>query len=276
MARRQDGDEYRDERRPSFCFQTHAALDAIRGITGERVSLPTARSIYVALTEAANRVGGYQAREGFRFGRKELAALAGVSRDTLDRHLPRLEEVGVLRIERRQESGVHLPHVYVLTDPEPVAASCGGWPHDAATGGRMVGPLARASDVGTQETPSPPAGVQGKEGELVPLDDVARVYGAWRLKRRKTSKRYDEISPARRKKIEARLREFSVVELFKALDGVCADEQRWPERAKHDDLTVVFRSREQVDRFIEIAEAGSGPGRALSPEEIVERYGRAE
>jgi DNA-binding Lrp family transcriptional regulator len=106
------------------------------------------------------------------------------------------------------------------------------------------------------------------------LDDVTRVYGYWRLKRGKTSKRYDEISPQRRKKIETRLREFTVDELFKALDGVCVDEDRWPDRSKYDDLTIVFRSREQVDRFIEIADRPEpGRERGLSPEEIRRRYG---
>lgn len=83
-------------------------------------------------------------------------------------------------------------------------------------------------------------------------DDVRTVYEVWRTERGRTNSRYAKISEARRAKIRTRLREFSVDELVRAVRGVALDP--WAERPHHDDITVIFRSREQVERFLSFAD----------------------
>jgi hypothetical protein len=82
--------------------------------------------------------------------------------------------------------------------------------------------------------------------------DVQAVYDHWRVKLGKTDARYAKrITPNRRKKIAARLREFTSEELIRAIDGVALDP--WQDRPRHNDLTIVFRSQENVEKFIELA-----------------------
>lgn len=110
------------------------------------------------------------------------------------------------------------------------------------------------------------------EPEVEPLSDVKIVYDYWRKCRGKTRANYDTISAARRKKIVSRLREFTREQLLTALEGVGADP--WAERHLHDDLTVVFRNREQVDRFLGFAESAPAPsrrfGRGVTTAEVLD------
>jgi hypothetical protein len=88
---------------------------------------------------------------------------------------------------------------------------------------------------------------------------VRRIYDHWRRVRGKTRSNYEKISPGRRDKIKARLKDSTEEELLAAIDGVARDP--WPERPMHDDLTVIFRNREQVDRFLAFAAPnGNGAG----------------
>lgn len=89
-----------------------------------------------------------------------------------------------------------------------------------------------------------------------PRGEVGAIYTHWREVCGKTSGWYDKISPNRESKIRARLKEFSAIELCRALDGVARDP--WEERPDNNDLTIVFRSREQVEKFLELAEKPAG------------------
>lgn len=98
-------------------------------------------------------------------------------------------------------------------------------------------------------------------------DEARQVYEYWRERLGKTDSRYNKIAPNRRQKIQARLREFTGLDLKRAIDGVALDP--WEERPRHDDLTVIFRSQEQVERFLAIAEHPPAKRkRGLTPEEI--------
>lgn len=100
------------------------------------------------------------------------------------------------------------------------------------------------------------------ETPLTPLrGDVQQVYDHWRTARKRTRAAYATCSSARRRKIEQRLREFTVAELVAAIDAVALDD--WKDRPKHDDLTVIFRSREQVERFLELADTTPGGGKRV-------------
>lgn len=79
--------------------------------------------------------------------------------------------------------------------------------------------------------------------------DIQEVYDHWRRVCSKTDRRYDRMSPARRKIIATRRKRFSVEQLCSALDAVAADD--WEDRSRHSDLTVLFRSDETVDAWLD-------------------------
>lgn len=98
--------------------------------------------------------------------------------------------------------------------------------------------------------------------------ELQEVYDYWRERLGKTDARYAKrIAPNRKNKIAARLREFSVDELKRAIDGVALDP--WEDRPRHNDLTVVFRSQEQVEKFLAIAENPTPRSGGLSVADIL-------
>jgi DNA-binding MarR family transcriptional regulator len=139
-------------------------------------------------------------------------------------------------------------------------------------------PEIRESQPGVSVSPGPGVSVSPQEPEVDLEPEVKeekpngfskkvdRIYNHWRQQRKKTRSTYDKISPTRRQKIQARLEEFSEDELLAVIDAIAKDP--WPDRRLHDDLTVVFRSREQVERFLEMSN-----GRAsTSPKERAEAW----
>lgn len=82
--------------------------------------------------------------------------------------------------------------------------------------------------------------------------EIQNIYDHWRSARNRKSSRYDRMSGQRREKIEARLSEFPASELTRCIDGVALDP--WPDRPRHDDIAIIFRSREQVEKFLELAD----------------------
>jgi hypothetical protein len=95
-----------------------------------------------------------------------------------------------------------------------------------------------------------------KEQDAANSAAIQTVYDHWRVKLGKTDARYaNRITPNRRKKIAARLREFTSEELIRAIDGVALDP--WQDRPRHNDLTIVFRTQEQVEKFIDLASGSS-------------------
>jgi DNA-binding MarR family transcriptional regulator len=103
---------------------------------------------------------------------------------------------------------------------------------------------------GVPETTHTPATVAYEDVKESVIEDVKTVYDQWRQARGKTNGRYATISPKRRQKIQARLREFSVADLIRAINAVAFDP--WSERDQHDDITVLFKSREAVERWLEM------------------------
>jgi hypothetical protein len=238
----------KDGRRPPFCYQTLGALAAIRAqFVGSRRA--TALAVYLTLTEVANAHGGAAGRNGFEATRKELAESAGVSVPTLDRYAKLLSTAGVLAVERRMIGSVNLTNLWVITDPS-APPSRTELPRVASEDGH----IARAGTDAVQEV--------NQEKELESAA-VKRIYEHWRKARGKSRASYEKISPARRQKIQARLKEFSEDELIAAIDAVARDP--WPDRAIHDDLTVIFRGREHVERFLDIPSANGKAKANLLP-----------
>jgi hypothetical protein len=74
---------------------------------------------------------------------------------------------------------------------------------------------------------------------------VREIFEHWQTARHHEG---SKLSDGRRRKIEARLKEFSQADLLRAIDAVALDP--WEERRRNDDLTQIFRSTESVDRFL--------------------------
>lgn len=219
---------------------------------------PTAVKIYAILDRHSNR-----SDECFP-GRERLSEMSGCSIATVKRAIAELCDMGALeRWSRGRKGGGRTSNGYRILRDQPESNGVKSDPLDE--GKRLTSePFKRVtSDPGKNQSQSEPEGVlrfapdpQAADGSKTSMfgDPVIDVYGYWRIKRDKLRRNYDTISVGRHKKIAARLKDgFSVDDLKRAIDGVCLDVQRWPDRAQHDDLTVIFRNREQVDRFLDLA-----------------------
>jgi hypothetical protein len=97
--------------------------------------------------------------------------------------------------------------------------------------------------------------------------EVQEVYDCWRDLLGKSDSRYEKISERRFKVILARFKDgFSVTDLKQALRAVADDD--WPERVKHNDLTVVFRHREDVERWLDNDSPSELPYQVATPGEM--------
>lgn len=202
-------------------------------------------------------------------GADALQRIVGVGEHPLRKATQELVGAGVLAVHRR---GQGKPSLYVLS-----LGSNGDSRSDESADQdptkRRIPPSIEDIKGKTRSTPSIPREDQPSgsvDSEVNIRDAVEDVYTYWREQRGRSRGNYDKISPARRKKIETRLREFTPEELIVAIDGVAADP--WEDRHFHDDITVVFRSREQVEKFIALAE--TTPRKThMTARDIHERYG---
>ncbi|MBI3936381.1 MAG: hypothetical protein HY323_05345 [Betaproteobacteria bacterium] len=85
------------------------------------------------------------------------------------------------------------------------------------------------------------------------LAAVQEVFARWLLARAKPVR--TKLTEGRRDKIKARLRTFPASELIRAIEAVALDP--WDERPRYDDLTIIFRSDEQVEKFLALADKQS-------------------
>lgn len=99
----------------------------------------------------------------------------------------------------------------------------------------------------TQRTEDPITNTQEEKTK----EDVRRVFDVWEtsLGPRKRAKK---LTPNRQKCIRARLKSFSVEDLVLAVGGWVNDD--WAERPKHNDITLICRNDETVEKFLAMAE----------------------
>lgn len=217
-----------------------------------RQASPSAVKLYGLLDRYAGRGGTCWPR------REALAESLGCSTRNVSRLVRELETIGALVCEAQyRDDGGQTSNRFYLRRETPTSG--GG---DT----RAEGPL---DNDFTPKNESQYEREQEEQKSLVLIhengvtkDPVAAVYAYWRSARNKTRANYERISPRRRQKIECRLREFSVEDLCAAIDGVARDP--WDERHLHDDLTVIFRSQEQVERFLDMRAAAIVPGRVTA------------
>jgi hypothetical protein len=217
----------------------------------QKVGSHTEKAVLVALANAANHQTG---RCHPKIAR--LAEETECGESTVRKCLSSLAAKGLIRRDRTRRAdgsfGVYhylFPEVTVTADPLPERTPALG-----DSGGPAL--------LGSGQEPEEDLEPEVKEEKANAFSKkVQRIYDHWRSQRGKTRSNYERMSPARRQKIQARLKEFSEDELIAAIDAIASDP--WPDRSLHDDLTVVFRSREQVERFLEMrSERSSAKERA--------------
>jgi uncharacterized phage protein (TIGR02220 family) len=172
-------------------------------------------------------------------------------------HNPSRAEVLAVR-EQKSEAGKkgarNRWRKYAETHSEPMAPAiapvvaegmANGWQNDGSRAGESPTP-----------TPTPEVQELSASKEASPEISVMRhvlIYANEHLGH------HWKLTKDRQTKIRARLREgYTEQQLCSVIDGVLLDP--WDERrvGGHDDLTVVFRSAAQVDKFLELAAGTNG------------------
>lgn len=241
------------------------SLDAVRWAKHQTTGSAPRKAVLLALADR------HHAETGACFPSVEtIAKDTELSERTVRRALDDLAEAGfVTRERRRRGDGSLSTYAYEFPDeayeppvdrvsepPDSLTATPSGQSGRADLGSK---PLTRTTAVAVVP--------DSREDDVDRSpSDVGRVYSTWRMERGKTRKAYDRISPNRRTKIEARLREFTADELCEAIRGVARDP--WKDRPLHDDLVVIFRNREQVEKFLELAAGTTANGRGTSADAV--------
>lgn len=161
--------------------------------------------------------------------------------------------------------------------PDPVPSPVPGNRPSGSPGGsrgRASRPDPTLEDQNPQNTdPSPSApglSLVPFTGELVEatLAEWRQVYDHWRQARAKTHGSYERPTAKRIKVINGRLARFTAADLKLAIDGVACDP--WVDRPQHDDLLVIFKSDEQVEKFLELqARRPSRTPGFVNPQELL-------
>lgn len=171
---------------------------------------------------------------------RTLARQTEISKSAVDRNLRELEQRGfVQRLRRARSNGSNSSNVYRVL-----------WEQVSHPGGTPLVPSRRDTLSLLSGTPYEPS-IEPSETEV---SSVKEIFDYWVSQRRAESSRRLVLTPGREKKIKTRLKEYSVEDLKRAIDGVANDP--WEGRAMQDDLTIIFRNAEQVDKFLALAENG--------------------
>lgn len=120
-----------------------------------------------------------------------------------------------------------------------------------------------------QETPVVPLEVEPPKQ----AEDVRAIYENWKAK---TGHRRSRLTNDRRRKIVARLREgYTVEDLLLVPDGANADS--WDKRYLHNDIGVLYRDAQHVDKFLALARGeanANGAGHTEQTRELLLRLGQ--
>lgn len=205
-----------DRRRLPFVMVTKAALEVIRaGFDGRRG--PVALAIYVALVECANDARS----DSFAVLRRDLAGMGMVELKALERYVPELERLGLVRVESGKQQGA--PNVWTLTDPPAVEGTCPG--HVPGT------PSAHAPGAPSEHAGGTPPGhaplVNGvkkkkKKDSLSNDREVDLVFDTWVSSTRRNRARA-KLTDDRRRRIEKALASHGLQDCLAAVRNIGAD-----------------------------------------------------
>lgn len=194
---------------------------------------------------------------------KTLARECGLSQASVKRVINKLEKSGLVEIVRRSYKGVSMPNQYnLLLDG---VGSQGADPGSQGTEGSGHSELGSGhSELQNQEfnqefkPGNKPGESDDSHGGEAPPDPVRSVFDYWVYVMGKNPNR-NKLTNDRRRKIQSRLREYSVDECCRAIDG-CASSDfhmgRHPDTRgkKYNGIDLIFRNGEKLEGFRDMAE----------------------
>lgn len=222
------------DRRIGFCYQEVPAVRAIQDRWSGK-KLTTALGVYLALTFVAN---DRRSREDFVASRAEVAAVAGVSRSTLDKYVSAFEELGLVEVERRKAGEKsNLPNAWTLLS---------GWVPSSATEQGVAQPTA-------QYDPEKKEQEEGstKEKKENTTDQVESVFTTW-VEATERSAAQCKLTPERKRLIEKWLKLYPVEDLVDCMRGIGASKFHRGEndrRTRYDTLELALRNAEKIEGF---------------------------
>ena len=93
-------------------------------------------------------------------------------------------------------------------------------------------------------------------GSPTSSDDIRAVFDHW--KQVFTKRSTTVLDDKRRRRIAWAVKTYGVVEARRSIDGYGRDD--WDGRAKHHDITLLFRDAEHFERGLELAAGRNGNG----------------
>jgi len=227
---------------------------------GVGLGLPLAQKLLYEELERLSRLKGYA-----WITNSALAEKYGVCRMTVIRWIQKLESQGLLVVQRsRRERRIFVPLTQevvfdlpresqnVTQDVTPGVTECYSESH------KML--LSRVTEC------DPNINITMNEKER---EEIQRIFDAWRTVLDHPQSKLDE---KRTKIIAQRLKEFSADELCRVFEGA----KRSPfhmgqnDRArKYDDIRILFRDAEQVEKFLELA---NPPSTVLNKPPVLDEY----
>jgi hypothetical protein len=187
IARLDDARQRRED--AAFFKVTVTVAMQLRRHFGGR-ELTTARAIYDALCEVANQErNNGRPRGEFEAHRGDIAVLAGVTKETLDKYTKRFESIGVLGVDRRRVGKLNLANIWTLAYPggRPVSLASGQTDRPTLanpTGPGVAdptGPLTK-KEKKEKNPPQPPAG-GGSSGSVTIWESYVTDRGRSRRRR---------------------------------------------------------------------------------------------
>jgi hypothetical protein len=200
-----------------------------------------AKVVLLSLAEYADR------EDGTCFpSRKTISEECEMSPATVTRALATLLELGLIQVDqRRRDNGSRTSNLYTLSVP---------------TQGLNLQPARAQSEQAPYADCADQSAVSELEKTPLPLDPVEQVFDKWRWVMKHPGAQLDE---KRRRKIAAALKVATLDECMAAIIGCSKSDYhmargQYKGATKYDHLSLILRSREDIERFIGMAPQTAG------------------
>lgn len=206
---------------------------------------PTSKLVLLKLADNANDDGWCWPSQA------TLARHTSLTRETVNRHIAKLEESGHLTVKRRKQEGVNLPNHYLLNLRGVVSDEGGVVTEDHNGSDRRSQPVVTEDHTNRQKAiVNEPSKV--KTG-IFRSDPARDIFEYWQGIMEKPRAKF---GADQRKKINARLEEGWEPDLLKqAVDGCKASDWHMganPRNRRYDSIDLIFRNAGKVQEFIDL------------------------
>lgn len=199
---------------------------------------PTSKLVLLKLADNANDEGWCWPAQS------TLARHTSLTRETVNRHISKLESAGLLTIKRRTQESVNLPNHYRLNLRGVVTED-------------HIGCDRRSQGVVTEDHTN-----RQKANVIEPSERICgsarEIFDYWRKVMKKPKARF---GADQRTKIQARIDEgWSAEDLRLAIDGCKSSDWHMggnPGGKRYDSIDLIFRNSGKVQQFIDLNDSGA-------------------